>query len=138
MDWKKRFDLRMKTMTCLIIATALMIMTGCKELDRVSQMDELEQLLAMMQNDSLDNISDIDSVAQQEIIGDTVLYDLVMVDSIPRNAMKTVIKQVTLKGHEYWTITAMGDNIGGAGITHSESCWCKRQKPLSLRAYRLK
>ena len=97
----------------------LTMVSGCKELDKLAELDEIESLLERMNaahgGDSLD----------------MTLYDSITFDSVHK--MMTVIKKVRLEGHDYWTIVGVGERMGGTGITHSESCWCHRFKTAGTR-----
>ena len=110
-----------------LLATALLLtMTGCKELNQLAELEELERLMAQMQDDSLYNPPPINSMQELATQNDSIKTDIMTYAPLPPNTLQTTFKKVRLDGHEYWTIATMGHGMGGAGITHSESCWCKR------------
>lgn len=117
----------MKSLISMMAGFLLLTMvSGCKELDKLAELDEMAGLLENIQLSPFGDSLRIDSALVLTDVVDTPLYDSVTVDSVPENTMLTVIKKVRLEGHEYWTIVGVGERMGGAGITHSESCWCNR------------
>lgn len=119
----------MKPLISIMAAFLLLTMvSGCKELDRLAELDEIESLLERMNAaPGVDSLR-IDSALAMTEMADMTLHDSITFDSVHRNTMHTVIKKVRLEGHDYWTIVGVGERMGGAGITHSESCWCHRFK----------
>lgn len=117
----------MKSLINMMAAFLLLTMvSGCKELDKLAELDEMAGLLENMQLSPFGDSLRIDSALIMSDVVDTPLCDSVTVDSVPKNTMLTVIKKVKLEGHDYWTIVGVGERMGGTGITHSESCWCNR------------
>lgn len=113
----------------LIIITAFLVLTtisGCKELDKLAELEEIERLLAEMQNNLIDDSLRLDSIKTLAETPFSTKYDTICFDSLQKNTMQTAIKKVRLEGHDYWIIVGMGKQMGGTGITHSESCWCTR------------
>ena len=117
-----------RTLFYLLAAALLWTTTGCNALNELEDLKEIEQMLSQMQYDSLYAPPLINSIKELAPATDSIKTGIVTIDSLPHNSMQTTIRKVKLDGHDYWTITAMGYNMGGAGITHSESCWCKRIK----------
>ena len=111
----------------------LTMVSGCKELDRMAELDEIERLLARMNAAPGGDSLRVDSALAMTDMADMTLYDSISFDSVHKNTMTTVIKKVRLEGHDYWTIVGVGERMGGTGITHSESCWCHRFKAAGTR-----
>lgn len=124
----------MKSLISIVIAFLLLTMvSGCKELDKLAELDEIERMLEKMQSLSIKDSLRIDSALSYTDLTDSVIYVTVAFDSLQKNSMQTIIKKVKLEGHDYWTIVGVGENMGGTGITHSESCWCRRFKSCGIK-----
>ena len=106
----------------------LAMVSGCKDLDRLTELDEIGRLLEKMDAAPDGGILRVDSALAMTDVVDIALYDSVTFDSVQGSTVTTVIKKVRLEGHDYWAIVGVGERMGGAGITHSESCWCSRFK----------
>ena len=104
----------------------LTMVSGCKELDRLAELDEIERLLEKMNTSSDGDSLRVDSALAMTDVKDMTMYDSITFDTVHK--MMTVIRKVRLEGHDYWTIVGVGERMGGTGITHSESCWCNRFK----------
>ena len=115
-----------KTLGYLLAVALLLTTTGCNELNQLADLEEIEKLLAQMERDSCYEPPLISSIMELVPTTDSIKTDFVTFDSLPPNTLQTTFKKVRLDGHEYWIIATMGHDMGGAGITHSESCWCKR------------
>ena len=117
----------MRSMISIMAAFLLLTMvSGCKELDRLAELDEIERLLEKMNTASDGDSQRVDSALAMTDVKDMTMYDSITFDSVHK--MMTVIRKVRLEGHDYWTIVGVGERMGGTGITHSESCWCNRFK----------
>ena len=122
---------RYTTVIVFLMAALLLTTSGCNELNQLADLQEIEDLLAQMQRDSLYDPPLIRSIQELAPTTDSVITESVTFDSLPQNTLLTTFKKVKLDGHDYWTITTVGGNMGGAGITHSESCWCRRVRPFN-------
>ena len=117
----------MRSMISIMAAFLLLTMvSGCKELDRLAELDEIERLLEKMNTASDGDSLRVDSALAMTDVKDMTMYDSITFDTVHK--MMTVIRKVRLEGHDYWTIVGVGERMGGTGITHSESCWCNRFK----------
>ncbi len=124
----------MKSLISIIAAFLLLTMvSGCKELDKLAELDEIENLLERINAAHGGDSLRVDSSLAMTEMTDMTLYDSITFDSVHKNMMMTVIKKVRLEGHDYWTIVGVGERLGGTGITHSESCWCRRFKTAGTR-----
>ena len=122
----------MKSLISIMVAFLLLTMvSGCKELDKLAELDEIESLLERMNAAHGGDSLRVDSALAMTDMADMTLYDSITFDSVHK--MMTVIKKVRLEGHDYWTIVGVGERMGGTGITHSESCWCHRFKTAGTR-----
>ena len=122
----------MKSLISIMVAFLLLTMvSGCKELDKLAELDEIESLLERMNAAHGGDSLRVDSALAMTEMADMTLYDSITFDSVHK--MMTVIKKVRLEGHVYWTIVGVGERMGGTGITHSESCWCHRFKTAGTR-----
>ena len=117
-----------KWMILMTMTLSLTMVTGCKEYDTWSELEEIERLIKNLQIKQMLDSLGFDSIPGEVVSMDSTIVKTITLDSIPQNMVKTIIQKHLLEGHEYWTITAAGKNMGGTGITHSESCWCKRRK----------
>lgn len=112
------------TITAAVLTFALY---GCKDLDKLAEIEELASMMETMgmeqQNDSLDADSVSTFNGQDSVVYDAVSFKT---DSMSQSIVQTAIKKVKLEGHDYWTIVGVGEKGGGTGITHSESCWCRK------------
>ena len=119
----------MKSLISIMAAFLLLTMvSGCKELDKLAELDEIESLLERMNAAHGGDSLRVDSALAMTDVVDMALYDSVTFDSVQGSTVTTVIKKVRLEGHDYWAIVGVGERMGGVGITHSESCWCSRFK----------
>lgn len=112
------------TLTAAVLTFAL---SGCNYLDKLAEIEELTSMMERMGIEQQKDSLDADSVSTLNI-QDSVIYDAVSIktDSMRQNIVQTAIKKVRLEGHDYWTIVGVGEKGGGTGITHSESCWCRK------------
>ena len=104
-------------------------LTGCKELDKLSELEELAEKMGIPDiSDQTDSLTANVAGTYSDI--DSTVYDVVSfnADSLNHYAIQTAIKKVVLEGHEYWTFVGVGERMGGVGITHSKSCKCKNEK----------
>ena len=108
---------------------------GCKELDKLSELEEWAEKMSVADASNPADSLDADSVIAQYIKNDSIIYDEINFnnDSLNHYVMQTAIKKVILEGHDYWTIVGVGENKGGVGITHSKSCRCKKTKKNNIR-----
>ena len=117
----------MRSMISIMAAFLLLtLVSGCKELDRLAELDEIERLLEKMNTSSDGDSLRVDSALAMTDVKDMTMYDSITFDTVHK--MMTIIRKVRLEGHDYWTIVGVGERMGGTGITHSESCWCNRFK----------
>ena len=108
-------------MKSLLSLSVILVLTstlyGCHDLDKVTKTEDIEKLMGKLRNGTVDFNALDDGIAIQK--------DSITIDSISQKPIQMMVKKIVLEGHDYWTMTISGKDGGGAGITHSESCWCK-------------
>lgn len=124
----------MKALIGMMAAVLLLAMApGCKDPDRLAELDEMERLLERMGAAPGDDSLCLDNAPGMAGAADMASYDSVTSDSVHGNAVKTLFRKARLEGHDYWVVVGVGERTGGTGITHSESCRCNRPKTAGMR-----